>query len=111
MAIVNVSAYGCGESGPIPTTAKSVFFFYSCSMDNPLLLHYGRSCWYQLLWEAVGSKMEFLDMNLTKDSSLLLRAIHSLFYGWILQKIILYYGFKTPYKKIRETKKLKSIHE
>ncbi len=55
--------------------------------------------------------MEFLDMNLTKDSSFLLHAIHNLFYVWILQKIILYCGFKTPCKSIRETEKLKSIHE
>jgi hypothetical protein len=57
------------------------------------------------------SDMEFLDMNLTKDLSLLLSAIHSLFDWRILQKTILYYGFKTPYqnkkiKKIRETRKL-----
>jgi hypothetical protein len=32
--------------------------------------------------------MEFLDIKLTKDSSLLLPAIHSLIYWWILKKTI-----------------------
>jgi hypothetical protein len=57
------------------------------------------------------SDMEFLDMNLTKDLSLLLSAIHSLFDWRILQKTILYSGFKTPNKKILETRKLESIHK
>jgi hypothetical protein len=55
--------------------------------------------------------MEFLDINLAKDSSLLLHAIHSLFYWQILQKTILYYGFKNPYKKIRKTRKLEDFQE
>jgi hypothetical protein len=56
--------------------------------------------------------MEFLDINfLKKDSSLLLRAIHSLFYWRILKKSMLFSGFKCPYKKIRETRKLESVHE
>jgi hypothetical protein len=46
--------------------------------------------------------MEFLDISLTKDSSLLLRAIHSSFYWQILKKTILFYGFENPFKKIRE---------
>jgi hypothetical protein len=33
--------------------------------------------------------MEFLDINLTKDSSLLLHAIHSPFYWWILKTRVL----------------------
>jgi hypothetical protein len=58
------------------------------------------------------SDMEFLDMNLTKDLSLLLSAIYSLFDWRILQITILYSGFKTPYKKkILETRKLESIHK
>jgi hypothetical protein len=40
----------------------------------------------------------------------LLHAIHSPFYLWILKKTILFSGFKNPYKKIRETRKLESIH-
>jgi hypothetical protein len=55
--------------------------------------------------------MEFLDINLTKDLSLLLHAIHSSFYRWILKKTILHSGFANLYKKIRETRKLESIHE
>jgi hypothetical protein len=37
-------------------------------------------------------EMELLDINLTKESSLFLYAIHSPFYWRILKKIILYYG-------------------
>ncbi len=50
--------------------------------------------------------MEFLDINLTKDSSHLLRDIHSSFYWLILKKTTLYSGFNNPYKKICETRKL-----
>jgi hypothetical protein len=47
--------------------------------------------------------MEFVDMHLTKDSSLWLRAIHSPFYWRIfLKKTILLSGFKNPYKKIHK---------
>jgi hypothetical protein len=45
-------------------------------------------------------EMEFLDISLTKDSSLLLHAIHSLSTGEILKKTKLYSGFKNSYKKI-----------
>ncbi len=45
------------------------------------------------------TKMEFSNINLTKDSSLLLHAIPSPFYWRILQKTILYSGFINPYKK------------
>jgi hypothetical protein len=58
--------------------------------------------------------MEFLDINLTQDSSHQLNTrlepftpfgpIHSPFYWRILKK-------KIPHKKISETKILKSIHE
>ena len=50
-------------------------------------------------------------MNFTKDSSLLLHAIHSLFYWRILKKIILSFGFKNPHKKIRVTRKRKKLGE
>jgi hypothetical protein len=55
------------------------------------------------------TEMEFLDISLTKDSSLLFHAIH-----WrISKKTIVLQKTKTknPYKKIRETRKLLSIHE
>jgi hypothetical protein len=43
--------------------------------------------------------MEFLEINLTKDSSLLIHAIHSPFYWRILKKTIHFSGFKSSYKK------------
>ncbi len=43
--------------------------------------------------------MDFLDINLTRDSSLLLHAIHSPFFWWILKKTIVFSGFKYPCKK------------
>ncbi len=55
--------------------------------------------------------MVFLDINLKKDSSLLLNAIHSPFYWRILKKTILFFGFINPYKKFRKTGKVGSIHE
>jgi len=47
-------------------------------------------------------------MNLTMDLSLLLHAIHSLFYMRILQETMV---LKNSIQKIRETRKLESIHE
>jgi hypothetical protein len=55
--------------------------------------------------------MKFLDINFTKDSSVLLRTIHSPFYWRILQKVILFSGFKNPYQKIHETRKLNAVQE
>ncbi len=55
-------------------------------------------------------EIKFLDTNLTKDSSLLLLAIQSLFYWRILHKTIHYSGLKL-HTKICETRKLESIHE
>jgi hypothetical protein len=43
--------------------------------------------------------MEFSDIKLTKDWSLLIRVIHSPFYLRMLKKTILYSGFNNPYKK------------
>jgi hypothetical protein len=50
------------------------------------------------------TEMEFLDISLTKDSSLLLHAIHSPFYWRILKNTILFSGFKNPYKKSQNKK-------
>ncbi len=58
-----------------------------------------------LPWIYVCPEMEFLDINSTKHSSHVLHAIHSSFYQRILQKTILYSGFKNPYKKSRRQKK------
>jgi hypothetical protein len=55
--------------------------------------------------------MEFLDIKLKKDMSLLLLAILIPFYWRILKKTILLSGFKNSYKNIFETRKLESIHE
>jgi hypothetical protein len=55
--------------------------------------------------------MELLDMNLTRESSLLLSAIHSPFYWRYLKKTIFYSGNFNTYNKIREIRKLESIHE
>jgi hypothetical protein len=54
--------------------------------------------------------MELLDINLTKNSSLLLHDIHSSFYWRILKKTRLLSGFQNYYKNIREIKKLVFIH-
>jgi hypothetical protein len=59
----------------------------------------------------LGHQIEFLDNRLTMDLRLSLHAIHSPFYWWIVKKTILFSGFKNPYKIIRETRKLESIHE
>ncbi len=48
---------------------------------------------------------------ITKESSLLLHANHSPSYWRTLKKTILYSGFNNPYKNIRETRKLETIHE
>jgi hypothetical protein len=44
-------------------------------------------------------EMEFLDINLTKDLSLLLYAIYNLFYWRLLKKTVLYTDFKDSHKK------------
>jgi hypothetical protein len=49
--------------------------------------------------ELARPETEFLDINLTKYSSLLLYVIHSPFYWWILKKTIFFSGFKNPCKK------------
>jgi hypothetical protein len=43
-------------------------------------------------------EIEFLDLNLTKVSSLLLNTIHCPFYWRTLKEIMLFSGFKNPYK-------------
>ncbi len=44
--------------------------------------------------------MEFLDINLTKNSSIWLHAIQSSFYWWIFKENhTLLSGFTNPYKK------------
>ncbi len=55
-------------------------------------------------------EMKFLDVILTKDSSIFLHAFHSPFYWRILKKSKLFSGFKNPYKN-PWNKELESIHE
>jgi hypothetical protein len=59
---------------------------------------------------AADPEMEFLDINLTKDSSLSLHAIHSPFY-WKISKQQFSPLVLIILKKIHEITKLKSIHE
>jgi hypothetical protein len=58
---------------------------------------------------ATYTEMEFLVINLTKDSSLLLHAMHSPFSS----SPDGFYGkpYSTLVQKIRETRRLESIHE
>jgi hypothetical protein len=49
-------------------------------------------------------QIEFLDINLKQDSSLLFYAIHSQLYYQMLQKIILYLGYKNPSKNPQNKK-------
>ncbi len=50
-------------------------------------------------WRQCNPEMEFLDINLTKVSRLLIHAIHSLSTVGFLKSIRLYSGFKKTYKK------------
>jgi hypothetical protein len=59
--------------------------------DEEELLH--QPVFLQLVHQHT-SEMEFLDINLTKDSSLLLQAIHGLFYLAILKKTTLFSDLK-----------------
>ncbi len=52
-------------------------------------------------------EMEFVNINLTKDSSLLLHP----FYWWILKKAMLFSGFKYPDKKSVMEENSSLIHE
>jgi hypothetical protein len=56
--------------------------------------------------------MEFLDINFTKDLSLMLHAIHSLSTtSGFLKKTRLYSGFKNTFKKSAKREKLESVRE
>jgi hypothetical protein len=57
------------------------------------------------------TEMEFLDINVKKDSSLLLHAVHSPFYWRILRRTILYSGYKNTFKKSANKRKLEFVHE
>ncbi len=61
---------------------------------------------YKLNTIYTSSEIEFLDINLTKDSSLLLHAIHSPFYLANFKENPTLLWFNNPYKKIREIENL-----
>jgi hypothetical protein len=82
-----IEDYGVGVRGEQAFSSKPGLIVLSQDLDN---------C----------TEMEFLDINLTKDSHILLYAIHSPFYRCILKKTILFSGFKNHYKKICENRKL-----
>jgi hypothetical protein len=65
----------------------------------------------QNFYTCMCTEMEFLDINVTKGSKLLLHAVKSLFLWRISKKTMVYSGFKNPCKKIRVTRKLESVHE
>jgi hypothetical protein len=70
------------------------------------------SAWFLLLIEnrEKRTELEFLDINLT--TQVFCAMLFTVPYTFqILQHSILYSGFENPYKKIRETRKLKSIYE
>ncbi len=57
-------------------------------------------------------EMEFLDINLSKDTRFLLYAVQSSVYWRILKKTILFsLGLTINTKKICGTRKLESVHE
>jgi hypothetical protein len=72
-----------------------------CAFHSPSFL-FKRYFIQPCLESFLHTEMEFVDINLTKDSSLLLNDIHSPFHLRILKKTILFSGFKNKYKKIHE---------
>jgi hypothetical protein len=69
----------------------------------------GHNCDFK---DAMGKpEREFLDINLTKDSSLLLHAVHSLSTGGFLKKPDSTLVLKLKLKRIHETRKRRSIRE
>ncbi len=75
--------------------------FNSAWWSGPLRALSALQAWLFLHKQGVSSEMEFLDINLTKDSRLLKsfgHAIHSPFYWRILKKSILFSGLKNPHK-------------
>jgi hypothetical protein len=80
-----------------PHKCKRITRSIAKKAEQPLLRSFLRGLWWCLMYGLVRhTEIEFLDINLTKDSSLLLHAIHSPFYWRILQKTTLLSGFKNP---------------
>jgi hypothetical protein len=81
--------------------------WYMCQINTDPMVH--RSGYLEVVGKS--TEMEFLDINLTKGSSLLLHAIHNLSTGGIEKNNRHYCGFKNTFKKIHKTRKLESICE
>ncbi len=79
-------------------------FYFSYFYPSFFLLNDSSSTSSWLLDSEFFSDMEFLDNNITKNSSLLLHALHSPFYWRVLKKTILFSGYKNPYKNPRDKK-------
>jgi hypothetical protein len=78
-------------------STKLIFAFFGQNLGQLVHLKQGEQA--NGMAEHNRPEMEFLDINLTKDSSLLLHSIHSPFYRRILKKTILFSGFKNHSKK------------
>jgi len=61
--------------------------------------------------DIASQKLNSWDINLTKDSNILLHAIYSSFYWRILKENHSLFWFSKSLQKIREKRKLKSIPE
>ncbi len=68
-------------------------------MKENLLIWEDSEEYKEIPYTVLGTEMKFLDINLTKDSSLLFHAIHSPIFWRILTLNILFSGFKNPDKK------------
>ncbi len=99
---------GSASSDQIPISSP-----YFPSFSHPLLI-FSLSSFDLVFSEAPFipyPEMEFLDNNLTKDLSILLHAIHSPFYWWILKKTRLFCAFSKSLQKNPRNKKTKFFHE
>jgi hypothetical protein len=73
--------------------------WYMCQINTDPMVH--RSGYLEVVGKS--TEMEFLDIYLTKDSSIFLHTIHSLSTGAI-KKIRLYYGLKIHTKNLGNKK-------
>ncbi len=76
--------------------------FFHLTLTLFIVQHSSRTLVYKC------TEMKFLDISLTKDSSLLLQAIHNPFYWQTLKKTIFFPSSDNLYKKISKTRKLES---
>ncbi len=94
---------------------------FCLSTEDKIIMYVLLHFWIQFKnfsWRAQNGKypeMEFLNISLTKNSIHLLHAVHNTFCWQILQKTILFFGFKNPrnkktrvYSWIASRQKLKS---